>query len=970
MNRQWISPFWLILVLFPGLVSGQLLISTVHYNINDGLPSEDLYCGLQDHKGYLWFGSDAGVIRYNGFEFVRYTSKDGLNDNTIFTLHEDAEGRIWMTGFSRTIGFLYDNRFFNLYGPDNQTPFQTREFIHRISSTPDYVYFNGTTKVYRYDKKGGQYSISALPDSSDASVLIFNENGIWCGIRTDNIYQTDKITVELRKKSGEILEQTISIQPLATNPGISRFQVYRDSLFFWSNGNLLISIDTLGHTQVLQEHHDFIQLNMLPDRLEVAIEGEGIFTFPDHDISRPPSLQLLPRSSITHILTDREEGMWLTTLEEGIVYAPAYRQKKRQLPELDDIRISFIEYINGRIWIGGKEGGMYSISDNLENPDVQADPNFQTQTRMNCILPKGNQLLVCGSGKTFICDDKQGRLIPRSDIIGGFRKMIMRPDGRIFGISRNYIYPILPNGTGPFVRITKGECFSAENYGKYLLIGTLNGVMFYDDERNRISDPYPGYQQRVDIIKKGPGNSIWLGTRNGGLQIVSSRGLTILNTENGLVENTITAIAFDTDSTAYVGTKNGISVIRHALDPSLRSIYNYNYMDGLISNEITSLCLANGYLLIGTNKGMIYMRIADLAPNPTAPHTYIESVRNLKTTRAGTEFRHNENDIEFIIGTTSFRSGEHVKLRYKIRDNDQKYYYQGGNNRILLPGLSPDYYHLQVWTANSSGKWSDHPAEYRFTIRKPLWKEIWFVVIFFSLFTVLLIIIFLLRIRTVRRKDAEKARLQLTIEELKMESLRLNMNPHFIFNSLNSIQHYILKNKTSEAYHYLETFASLIRNILEYSQQAFISLGEELETLRMYIELENLRLENSLQVEYDIDPAIDQMLVNVPPLLIQPFVENSIWHGLMPRSHDRQLKISIRSAGKVIHCIIEDNGVGRQASAGKGRIKGKKSFGVAITLKRMEGLKQRNPLYNLEVEDLLAGGQAMGTRVKITIPNG
>jgi LytS/YehU family sensor histidine kinase len=206
--------------------------------------------------------------------------------------------------------------------------------------------------------------------------------------------------------------------------------------------------------------------------------------------------------------------------------------------------------------------------------------------------------------------------------------------------------------------------------------------------------------------------------------------------------------------------------------------------------------------------------------------------------------------------------------------------------------------------------------------------------------------------------------------ELEMQALRAQMNPHFIFNSLNSINRFILKKQSSEATEYLTKFSRLIRMILNSSASASVSLAEDLEALQLYLELESLRFDNQFSYKIECNPDVDTEFIHVPPMLLQPFVENAIWHGLMNKEGEGNLWININQEGSTLICTIIDDGIGRQRAAElKSKSSKHKSMGMNITESRIAMLQRMNENKPVEIKDLVdADGSAAGTEVIIKIP--
>jgi sensor histidine kinase YesM len=223
-------------------------------------------------------------------------------------------------------------------------------------------------------------------------------------------------------------------------------------------------------------------------------------------------------------------------------------------------------------------------------------------------------------------------------------------------------------------------------------------------------------------------------------------------------------------------------------------------------------------------------------------------------------------------------------------------------------------------------------------------------------------------------EEKERLKLQFTkeIAQLEMKALRAQINPHFIFNSLNSINNYVLKNDTKLASKYLIKFSQLIRSILNNSSNAFITLEEELNTLKLYMLIEGMRFSNQFSFHIDIDPSLNTAVHFIPSLLLQPYVENAIWHGLLHKEGDKSITISLkRIESDSIRISIEDNGVGRQLSQQNNRrSEGHSSFGMKLGESRLSLLMlEDGQSATVKVVDLFdEEGNPRGTRIEIVIP--
>lgn len=228
----------------------------------------------------------------------------------------------------------------------------------------------------------------------------------------------------------------------------------------------------------------------------------------------------------------------------------------------------------------------------------------------------------------------------------------------------------------------------------------------------------------------------------------------------------------------------------------------------------------------------------------------------------------------------------------------------------------------------------------------------------------------MLRRRRIRRREAEKKELEHRLMQMEMKALRSQINPHFIFNAFNSIQKYILKNERDNANDYLVKFSQLMRSILELSKQELISLDEELAAIRLYLEIESMRFKHTFAYSINVSREVDQQSIRVPPLVIQPFVENAIWHGLLLKEGNKELRINAFNNDNETVVEIDDNGIGRAAAAKfKNQALHHKSFGMEITQDRLKVLNKAWGI-NIEfkIEDKTGpGGESFGTKIILYI---
>jgi ligand-binding sensor domain-containing protein len=338
-----------------------------------------------------------------------------------------------------------------------------------------------------------------------------------------------------------------------------------------------------------------------------------------------------------------------------------------------------------------------------------------------------------------------------------------------------------------------------------------------------------------------------------------------------------------------------------------------------------------------------------------------------------------ENTVLIETGVIDYYSKGKSSIRYKLESVNDTWQYAPANYAIRFEKLPPGKYKLFIQASNSGNNFNSPGKSLLIMISPAFWNTWWFRAIaivcmfalFYSLIRFRLRQKFLLRLE---RSDKERqvAELRQRTTELEMQALRAQMNPHFIFNSLNSINRFILQNNKSQASEYLTKFSKLVRMILQNSQAESITLESELESLQLYLELEAVRFDHHFEFKISVADDLETNIIKVPPLIIQPYTENAIWHGLMHKEEKGHLEIKLYQQEDLLCCLVTDDGIGRNKAA---ELKSKsasthKSMGMQITASRIEMMKQKKQMDSyIKVTDLVfADGSVGGTEVLLKIP--
>lgn len=393
--------------------------------------------------------------------------------------------------------------------------------------------------------------------------------------------------------------------------------------------------------------------------------------------------------------------------------------------------------------------------------------------------------------------------------------------------------------------------------------------------------------------------------------------------------------------------------------------------------------LDSGELIFGKRNGIILANEKDLKGNDELPQPYLTEIKILENILSGDSsvffkkslnLKHWENFFSLRFSAKSYTLGSQTKFRFRLKNFDN--WTDAKDRRFAdYTNVPSGDYVFQLQAANNEGIWNKETLEFPIFIATPWWATWWFRTLALLAIGFIAYSIYHYRIRQIREKARLKSEFEKKIANVEMTALLAQMNPHFLFNCLNSIDSYIIKNDSKKASEYLNNFARLIRLILQNSRSNYVSLKDELETLELYMQMEALRFRDKFKYEINIEEQINVPAIDIPPMLIQPYIENAIWHGLMHKKNksEGKVQLSVSQKNGKLHFNIEDNGIGREKAKEiklKRADRGKKSMGTQITQDRIDMI---NKLYNLNTSvqtyDLTnEKGEAIGTRVELIIP--
>jgi len=503
-------------------------------------------------------------------------------------------------------------------------------------------------------------------------------------------------------------------------------------------------------------------------------------------------------------------------------------------------------------------------------------------------------------------------------------------------------------------------------------IGTTNGLYAVQEGKAPVNlgQLHPALKRRITDIKRAGDSTLWISTSDQGIVALQNNRVVATITDSIGLSSNICKTLFIHRQYLWAGTNKGLNKI----DISRKDfpILKYSISDGLPSDNINAVYVEDSMVYIGSPAGLTYFNEKNISTSSVCLLRLqrVEVAGKEKDTAGFYQLPHQENNIRFTYVGISFKSGGDIMYYYKLSGLDHDWN-QTRQTTLEYPALPPGKYELQLYAVNKFGVQSE-TLKLKFFIATPFWKSLWFYLML--LLSAVLLTGWLVQRsnKKYQKKLEETNRYQKQFAALEQQALQSQMNPHFIFNCLNSIQQYILTNEREKANEYLTGFASLIRQTLDISAQKMITVVDEASYLEKYLQMERMRFGDSFTYSVIIDPEVKADEEQLPALLLQPYVENSIRHGLRYKTEGiGKVDIRFSFVDGNLCCRIQDNGIGRAKAA---EFKSRQhieyqSKGMSLTSKRISLLNTiaENKI-TVTITDLRQpDGQAAGTLVEIKL---
>jgi ligand-binding sensor domain-containing protein len=998
------SRLLLVLLLFLEIVTAQTIPSK-NITINDGLPSNGIKCFYKDSRGLMWIGTDAGLCCYDGTSYKIYNETNGLKYSKIWSIAEDKDNNLWLSLYGNGLAKFDGKKFTYFDKKDGLINNGIRKIYY--SKKHNCLILGTENGLSLFDGKHFK-SLVKKTASKHFQVMGISEvdDKVLITISYDNVYSI-KFNSNIEKSS-----LNFEFTPAPSYSSYFSGGNYYCGINYFSIRNIKTRKEKNYHSPIIWDFTKDENNNIYCAAWNVNNPNGGLLKYSNNQLTDITQQANIKSTALWCLYYDKAaKQLWVGSNDKGIFLVDLSRRIQFLEPSFFGLKELQIQELyndtNNTTWIGAKDNIV--LLDKVWNTSVLNKEVLWNKLNANFKHKKGlNQELVnlLSSNKLkegFTCfniiSDKEGN-IWLNNTIGVFcfdknyniRFYRYFDGGHLIFDNKDHAYCAymysdmllmknkydwkqqdifsvndlsIPHDVTKIVKKGNSIWFASNSKGLFLL---QNGVFYSFNDKGLFKE-----NNITDLIINDKGQLV-IGTNSGSLYITKwdGRNFSILKTYKPYKEIYGTSVSFVEQSKGiyYIGTNKGINVIKNN-----KFVKLINKSEGLQDVQFND-CIKdkNDDLLVATNNGLIRLNVDEFSKSIKTSHAPIR-ITSIKVNgksypktdllmRWGSyenniiKLDYNQNDVEIVFGANNTFNADKNLFRHKIVGLTDNWSDFESNGRIQLLGIPNGKYKVVLEGKNIGTGAIFQSKTLDLVITPPFWKTGWFIIGNVLFFSIIGFVIYKMRIHRVENRERAKATIQRRLAETKMEALQSQMNPHFIFNAMNSIQNYIIDNNVDDALMYMGEFSKLIRQTLNNSSQQRIDLKDEIRYLKSYITLENMRFKNKINFIMNIDSNLDLSVIEIPPMLVQPFIENVFVHAFDSNSKSPTLIISIRQIENYLLCEIEDNGKGM---ASKNLYKLNTSKGIKLA-------KERIALFQAETTDaVVISSSATGTTVVLKL---
>lgn len=953
----------LLLTLFLFVSNLGLSQNPYHITIDktSGLPSNSVYDIFQDSKGFMWFATGKGLCRYDGNHFKTFTA-DFQTSKSGSCIAEDAFGRIWYANFD---GFLY----YVEKGSLKALPQKTSLGYYRFGIIKNELFLIQQNGVLVYDLKTLKVKFKhSITDKQIRFCFGTKEKFYVLG---DYLYEFSAKNTFKKHNLPDNFENDI-ITPIINT---------------WNQKLIINSKSTATYYSFEKGKFSKFKLNNSIDFTQnTAITDDAIWIctpngMHKNDLLSNQNKTYFTDQNISYILKDKHNNYWISTLNKGVLFIQNFSNNFIDLQP----RPNALALGKNEIFIGSEKDLIYKL--NCKN--LQTEIIYESKSNHSISQIFADTI----NDKVFFNSFKFNILNKNNQITNEFSiaiKDIKKVDEKYFSFAASgllgifYVDKNLKSSWDTIFEKNKNEGFSGFNQalllnntnGKSTEYNAINNTIYYATNNGLIAITNDGKTQELKHknetlflvkIQKYKDNIIGLSTAEKLYSINAENVVTRFKLPDFIAKEKFNRF-FIRNQYCYLFSTN--------------SVYEYDFETQntqkviSLSNgiEATDVILKNNQLFFATSKGIVIKNRNEIGnfPKPKLIINEIQINGKRREVNQLKELNPNENDVAINFSTLAFVPNESYSVSYKINNSEWKTLDLNDKN-LKLYSLASGNYTIQLAINHDNLKIDLQTIQ--FEIKKPFWLKPIFLLGFGFVFLGLIYIFYKLQILKLEKRNQlllEKVNLEKNLNQSKLKAIKSQMNPHFFYNALNTIQSFILSNDKKQAVSYLSKFSNLTRTILEMTEKETISIAEEVKTLSLYLDIEKARFEEDFNYNILVDDKIDAENIKIPTMLLQPYVENAVKHGLLHKQGKKKVTIHFQKETEHIKISIDDNGIGRQKSTELNAIKNKNhnSFATEAMQNRVNLLNQYNQK-NISIQYIdktNLSNQSFGTIVIFEIP--
>lgn len=956
--------FSLILFFYYSLPAFAQLEPVRNFSVKEGLPSGVVYDCLQDKQGFLWFATAAGLARFDGANFKVFTTEDGLTNNEVLQIALDPDGSIWIFPFGAT-PCIYDPASQKLYNENNYP--ELRKLKHQsyhllarntaaglIANASEKYFFLGGKKIRSLEIRG---IYDVWPLNKDSIIFL--------GLHQNYFLNT--------------IENKV-----AFNSDVRDSSMVFAKSFDWGRYKIFINTNNVTNFNLYQYTREASIKKISDFHGQYPVNsinkfGSSIYVPTINGVYVLDSLlsikeYIFPGKNISRVFMDKNGNEWHCCLSgEGV-----YMRLKNEVIQYDIT--SGLPYYNvislridkeNNLLCGDGNGNIYTIdqTNKISKPVLLK----KLSEPIRSIETFGNSTVIYTNYKLFIGDKAI------QEDFGAIKTILPDSNGNLLIGSHWYLrnYDLQKNKNE---EIKNSQRFAALSYSLgQLYYGNNNGLFKIQSlkpySEHPINDELKILNKPINYLASSSDGILWVATNTDGVVAVKNEkviGHFNTSSSQSLSSNICKKLFYDkANNSVWIATNRGINRISYTLTgDSLHAVITaITSSEGLNDDDVNDIFVKDKKVYAATIKGICIFNV-DLVKEEVPIRITDVVIKDFSTAdstipvRSNYDLKHWQNNISISYTGICFTCNKKLVYQYRmIGETNDTTWKSTTANTVEFGELQKGNYIFQVRTEQNNMQ------QLNFYIKTAFWQTN----VFYVLIAIAVIGIFLFSIKfigkQIRKREIEKTTINKKFAELEFQALQAQMNPHFVFNAMNTLQNYILKNESENASEYLAKFARLMRLFLDSSRNKFIELRNEIELLENYIELEQARLQHGFRYHINIDPEVE-MDTKIPSVMIQPFVENAILHGLRHKIDGSGiLELSFIIKGLFLECRIHDNGIGREESAiiNKSKEKLYKSQALNIIDDKIKTLKEINNVdIRITTEDKRdENGKGSGTTVTI-----